>query len=309
MTATHVERAANATPPPRSFAVLREPCARLASLYHFLRPSPPATDWAWSLRATSSPLAWARLHGENKAHLADQPPRGSKWPTGRGMAEAWGCPRPDSSTAGAAPGGDSAELSAGPVFDANLQARLLLRNASLRASAIRNATDDGRWRLSRHRQPARPVPHYVHYLTAAASAYLTERTDVACFGADAGVSSHGAASASHGAASASHGGAAGFTAGFTAGLGAGEEGLSAAEALRRQVQRIVDRRLGVGTCVLPAVRTRLPETGRGGGVAAKGAARVDRYGSDRTPEFCALAAELYPRDVELWTRRCESVRS
>lgn len=148
------------------------------------------------------------------------------------------------------------------------------------------------------------MPHYVHYLTAAASAYLTERTDVACFGA-AGVLSHGAAGASHGAASASHDGAAGFT----AGLGPGEEGLSAAEALRRQVQRIVDRRLGVGTCVLPAVRTRLPETGRGGGVAAKGAARVDRYGSDRTPEFCALAAELYPRDVELWTRRCESVRS
>ena len=48
------------------------------------------------------------------------------------------------------------------------------------------------------------------------------------------------------------------------------------QALRRQVQRIIDRRLGVGTCVLPEVRTRVPDNGRGG-VAAKGAARVDRY--------------------------------
>ena len=215
VTATHVERAVGVAPtppmapPPRSFVVLREPCGRLVSLYHFMRPSPPTTDWAWSLRAAPSPLAWARL---------------------------------------------------------------LLQNASLRESAIRNTTDDGRWRLSRHREPARPVPHYVHYLTAAASAYLTNRTDVACFGAaDAGASSSTA--------------------------------LSAAEALRRQVQRIIDRHLGVGTCKLPEVRTRLPENGRGS-VAAKGAANVDRYRGERTPELCSLAAELYPRDVELWSRRC-----
>lgn len=213
VTATHVERAAGVTPPPRSFVVLREPCARLVSLYHFMRASPPTTDWSWSLRATSSPLAWATL---------------------------------------------------------------LLRNASLRESAIRNSTDDGRWRLSRHRQPAQPVPHYVHYLAAASSAYLTNRTDVACFG---------------------HGSGAGSS-----------EALGAAEVLRQQVQRILDRRVGVGTCVLPAVRTRLPEKGRGtmrGTMATTGAARgVDRYARDRTPELCSLAAELYPKDVELWSRRC-----
>ena len=74
VTATHVERATYATPPPRSFVVLREPCTRLVSLYHFMRPSPPATDWAWSLSATASPLAWAlttptalvRGHGSQK---------------------------------------------------------------------------------------------------------------------------------------------------------------------------------------------------------------------------------------------------
>ena len=103
-------------------------------------------------------------------------------------------------------------------------------------------------------------------------AFMSGVTDVACFGAaDAGASSSTA--------------------------------LSAAEALRRQVQRIIDRHLGVGTCKLPEVRTRLPENGRGS-VAAKGAANVDRYRGERTPELCSLAAELYPRDVELWSRRC-----
>ena len=209
VTATHVERATYATPPPRSFVVLREPCTRLVSLYHFMRPSPPTTDWAWSLSATASPLAWALL---------------------------------------------------------------LLRNASLRESAIRTSIDDGRWRLSSNPEPVRVqrVPHYVHYLTAAASAYLTKHTDVACFGTGS------------------------------------SEGGSAAEALRQQVQRIIDRRVGVGTCVLPEVRARLPEN-RGklpvNGTRAIGT-RVDRYALDRTPELCSLVAKLYPRDFELWTRRC-----
>ena len=61
VTATHVERGVHTTPPPTTFVVLREPCARLASVYHFMREKPPNTSWSWSLRATATPLEWATL--------------------------------------------------------------------------------------------------------------------------------------------------------------------------------------------------------------------------------------------------------
>ena len=53
-------------------------------------PCDAGTDFDWEVDG----------YVENRAHLADQPGlRAAGWPR---MAEAWGCPRPESATAGAA---------------------------------------------------------------------------------------------------------------------------------------------------------------------------------------------------------------